>query len=232
MKRFALIGHPLAGSLSPALFYKAYSGKWGYDLIDDADFGSAWGRFLTGYDAVNITAPFKEKAFGMAAQADEGARAAGAANIAVKTPEGIKAYNSDYLAVLKILRSRGLGKGCAAVIAGCGGAGRAAFAAAEALQMRAMVCNRSPKRLRSVSGADISTLSLEELPRLAADADILIYTLPVSTEGLKSRIILEANYKSPSLEKSALAEYIPGSEWLLEQAREGYALMTGEKPAL
>ena len=46
--RYGLIGHPVQGSGSPALFRAAYNGTWTYDLIDEADFETAWNRFLTG----------------------------------------------------------------------------------------------------------------------------------------------------------------------------------------
>ena len=47
MKRFGLIGHPIAHSLSPAMFRSCYP-EWDYDLIDTADFEEAWQRFLEG----------------------------------------------------------------------------------------------------------------------------------------------------------------------------------------
>ena len=63
MKQFGLIGHPVAGSLSPRLFEAAYGGRYTYDLLEGADFSVSWKRFLDNYDGINITAPFKEDAF-------------------------------------------------------------------------------------------------------------------------------------------------------------------------
>ena len=40
--KFALIGHPVAGSLSPRLFAAAYDGRYPYDLIDRECFEDAW----------------------------------------------------------------------------------------------------------------------------------------------------------------------------------------------
>jgi len=228
MMKFGLIGHPLAGSGSPALFTKAYDGRWPYDLIEGADFEQSWKTFLSDYQAINITAPFKELA--CARVRSEGrvspeCEAMGAINIAVKTPEGIVGHNSDYLGVREVLRQEGFGEGDVAIVAGFGGAGKAAAAAARSLGMDVTVCNRSPR-----PGAR----PLEELPLLAAVADLLIYTLPVAVpevEGIDVPAILEANYRTPCLEGAA-PRYIPGKLWLLEQARTGYALMTGEKPKL
>ena len=241
MTRFALIGYPLAGSGSPALFYRAYNGKWSYELVDEPDFELAWERFLKDYKAINISAPFKEKAFKKVDFADDSARAIGAVNIAVKTAKGIKGYNSDYSGVRKVLENRGFGKNSTAVVAGYGGAGKAAYAAAKSLGMNTVVCNRTRKVLRN---SVYSTLPLEDLPMLATKADILIYTLPVGLEFAKDSatlqgspelhcpVILEANYKTPSMQSAATKEYISGREWLLEQAKAGYRLMTGEAPNL
>ena len=114
MRKFGLIGHPIAHSGSPALFAEWCGGRWPYDLIEGADFEASWQRFLDGYDAINITAPFKEEAFKRVmgnGTVDEGISDIGAINIAVKTPDGIKGYNSDFLGVRKLLRDNGFGSG-------------------------------------------------------------------------------------------------------------------------
>ena len=133
MEKFGLIGHPIAHSASPALFTKAYGGRWQYDLIDGELFDVAWKRFLEGYRAINITAPFKEPAFREVLSdgvMDDDVQAIGAINIAVKEADGkIHGYNSDYLGVMKVLRDHGFGEGSTVVVAGFGGAGKAAAAA-------------------------------------------------------------------------------------------------------
>ena len=258
--RFGLIGHPLTGSGSPALFAKAYGGKWEYDLIDEAEFEAAWSRFLAGYEAVNVTAPFKLAAFERVAacgRLSEDALAARAVNIVVKKASGdggsvcpggggavrpgcgsaapmLAGYNSDYLGLKALLSAEGFGAGDVAVVAGFGGAGRAASAAARALGMDVVVCNRTVAAPGGglpgpFSPAQIRPLA--ELPVLAGVADIVIYTLPVAVpeiEGLNVPVVLEANYVSPCLENYG-GRYISGKRWLLEQARAGYEIMTGEK---
>ena len=99
MRKFGLIGHPIGHSLSPALFKAGYDGRYTYDLIETPDFEEAYQRFLDGYDGINVTAPFKELAIRKADILSEECKAIGATNLLVKTPEGIKAYNSDYLGV-------------------------------------------------------------------------------------------------------------------------------------
>ena len=99
MKRFGLIGHPIAHSLSPALFKAGYDGRYPYELIETSDFEYAYGRFLQEYDGINVTAPFKELAFRKADILSEECQRIGATNLLIKTPDGVKAYNSDYLGV-------------------------------------------------------------------------------------------------------------------------------------
>ena len=97
--KFGLIGHPIAHSLSPALFKAGYDGRYPYELIETPDFEEAYERFLKDYDGINVTAPFKEQAFAKADILSEECMLVGAANLLVKTPEGIKAFNSDFLGV-------------------------------------------------------------------------------------------------------------------------------------
>lgn len=256
MVKFGLIGHPLTGSGSPALFASAYGGRWPYDLIDCESFEEAWERFLADYQAINVTAPFKLEAFERVAacgRLSEEALAVGAVNIVVKGDGGcagsreggfeLVGYNSDYLGVREIMASEGFRKGDVAVVAGFGGAGRAAAAAARALGMDVTVCNRTPVPAGGgpVAGGapSASTRPLSELPILARIADVLIYTLPLEVpeaaellataeKGGRVPVVLEANYHSPCMEGAA-ERYISGKRWLLEQARAGYQLMTGEK---
>ena len=132
-------------------------------------------------------------------------------------------YNSDYLGLKALLSAEGFGPDDVAVVAGSGGAGRAAAAAARAIGMDVTVCNRTPAA---------GSRPLSELPLLAGVADIVIYTLPVAipevAELPSAPVVLEANYVSPCLDNYA-GKYISGKRWLLEQARAGYELMTGEK---
>ena len=93
MDRYGLIGHPIGHSLSPRLFKAAYNGKHPYDLIETSDFEKAWKRFLDGYRAINVTAPFKTDAFARADWKSPECERCGATNLCLNTPEGVKAYN-------------------------------------------------------------------------------------------------------------------------------------------
>lgn len=267
MKKFGLIGHPIAHSLSPALFKAGYESKYPYDLIETDDFEDAYGRFLKDYDGINVTAPFKELAVRKADILSEECRQIGAANILIKTPEGIKAHNSDYLGVRQWLSevAEGLNIRPTILITGLGGAGKAAAEAAKSLGFITILMNRTrfSEEIRP----------LEEFCRCFREADIIIYNIPMaipqlaeltdddfrgisagnyasmmevcrkaSTENagtFRPKVILEANYKNPSFEKSLIdrmlevnpdARYVSGETWLLYQALTGYEIFTGEKP--
>lgn len=100
MDKYGLIGYPIAHSQSPALFQAAYGGRFQYDLIEGKYFEESYRKFLSGYKAINVTAPFKEQAFDKANVVSGPATLIGAANILVNTSEGVHAYNSDFTGVI------------------------------------------------------------------------------------------------------------------------------------
>ena len=204
--KFGLIGHPIAHSLSPALFKAGYEGSYPYELIEGADFEDSYRRFLEGYDGINVTAPFKELAFVKADILSPECETVGATNLLVKTPDGIKAYNSDYLGVRMWLSdvaeglkrtpptpsswapppaARGVARfsspqlhptAVKTLIVGLGGAGKAAAAAAESLGMEVIRMNRTIK--------DEKTRALSDFTECFREADIVIYNIPTAIPGL------------------------------------------------
>ena len=230
MKRFGLIGHPVAGSLSPRLFEAAYGGRYPYNLLEGPVFEASWQRFLDGYDGINITAPFKQDAFRSVDVLSGDARLIGAVNLAVKTPEGITGYNTDVDGVVLAVQETGLPVSEALVV-GCGGAGRAAAVAALRLGCRVTLANRTPARAAALA-ADLGCAWLPAADLADLSPDLVIYTVPGPMEGLPDfpeAVILEANYKTPCLEGRGRA-YVSGLRWLLYQAVAGYAIFTGETP--
>ncbi len=259
MKRFGLIGHPVAGSFSPKLFEAAYGGRYPYDLIEGADFGASWQRFLDEYAGINVTAPFKEFAFRAVDALSDDARLCGAVNLAVKTPAGIVGYNTDVAGVVLAVREACAQAGLAspdpqpvipgssdkqpvipgstgnllseALVVGCGGAGRAAAVAALRLGCRVTLANRTPSRAAALA----DDLGCDWIPTegiAALSPDLVIYTVPGPMDGFPEfpeAIILEANYRTPCLEGRGKA-YISGRRWLLFQAVAGYEIFTGETP--
>jgi len=230
MKRFGLIGNPVAGSLSPLLFAAAYGGRYPYDLLEGAEFGASWQHFLDGYDGINITAPFKLDAFRSVDVLTDGARLCGAVNLAVKTPEGIAGYNTDVDGVEMAVEETGLSVSEALVV-GCGGAGRAAAVAAMRMGCKVTLANRTAERATALaSDLGCAWLPVEMLGDLSPD--LVIYTVPGPMDGLpdfSGAVVLEANYRTPCLEGRGRA-YVSGRRWLLYQAVAGYSIFTGETP--
>ena len=245
--RFGLIGHPIAHSLSPALFKAGYEGRYPYELIEGENFEESYRKFLEEYDGINVTAPFKELAFAKADILSPECESVGATNLLVKTPLGVKAFNSDFLGVrmwLEEVAAEVLTEKKSVLIVGLGGAGKAAAAAAESLGMKVVRMNRTVR--------DEKTRPLDDFKECFKEADIIIYNIPTAIQALneltdkdftpgKPKFILEANYKDPSFGKEILAKmqtanplarYTGGKTWLLYQAVTGYEIFTGEKPDL
>ena len=224
--KFGLIGHPIAHSLSPALFKAAYEGRYPYELIEGDDFEESYQKFMDRYDGINVTAPFKELAFAKADLLSPECKAVGATNLLVKTPQGVKAFNSDFLGVrmwLEEVAAREAARfshtdrpsstngshpeNMSVLVVGSGGAGKAAAAAAESLGMEVVRMNRTVR--------DEMTRPLDDFIECFREADIIIYNIPTAIPALnkltdcdftpvRPKFILEANYKNPSFDETLL----------------------------
>ena len=115
MAKYGLIGDPIATSRSPLLFEAAYTGQeqpdgsaYKYDLIEGSDFETSFKKFVDEYQAINVTAPFKELAYARVEELAEQGKGVisgpvariGATNLLVKTSEGIAAHNSDFTGIV------------------------------------------------------------------------------------------------------------------------------------
>ncbi|MCD8313200.1 MAG: hypothetical protein LUC24_03480 [Bacteroidales bacterium] len=229
MKKFGLIGYPIGHSVSPAVFAAGYKDRpYSYDLIEGEDFEESWRRFFDEYDGINVTAPFKEQAFVKADIHSPECEDIGATNLLVKTPEGIKAYNSDYYGIVfSILIGCGVdvsalpatpskeqcrealgGRLKTALVVGCGGAGKAAAAAAVNLGLRTTLMNRSIEKAFTTAAraaaaakrdtsensenptyetaaASVFVRPLDDFAECFHDSDLIIYALPCPIDALR-----------------------------------------------
>lgn len=139
-----------------------------------------------------------------------------------------------------------------ALVAGCGGAGRAAAVAAAELGCSVAIANRTMERAASFvldlpKEYDMAVCPTSLLKPAVKDADIIIYAASGALAELSSlekedfsgrvKIILEASYAKPSFSGDLLgkaleagATYIPGEEWLRAQALAGFPVLTGREP--
>ena len=281
MPDFGLIGHPIEHSQSPRLFETAYHGKYGYDLIEGQYFEESYAKFLKGYKAVNVTAPFKEKAYEKADIVSGPVALTGAANILVKTPEGVSAHNSDFTGVIltvaealfpgiirefygtfgskahvkihqfvKAQLAERYGRRPAALVAGLGGAGKAAALAAAECGFATTVMNRTAAKaeafIKGLPEYGFRVADIQDFRKELRSADFVVYALPMAldifaelgAEDFSAKpLVLEANYRDPAFSGllrarmlDAGAKYLPGNLWLVNQAVSGYSVMTGEAP--
>ncbi len=229
--KFALIGHPVAGSLSPRLMAAAYDGRHSYRLLDFERFEDAWKAFVDGYDGINVTAPFKQDAFARVDELSPQARATGAVNLVVRQADGFVGYNTDVDGVMMALKETGIAFKEALVV-GTGGAARAAVHAAQLLGCQVTVTGRS---LEKAVALGCPAVSFGEAAAL--HPDVILYTLPgrVSVpEGLPfaDAVVLEAEYRIPQLTGVPCRQYVSGRRWMLGQAVAGYRIFTGEEPCV
>lgn len=227
--KIGLIGYPIKGSASPALFRKYSLERGGdalsfvYELIETEYFDEAVRIFLADYCAVNVTAPFKKAACRVADILSDEVRAAQATNLLVKSASGIKAYNTDYLALRDILAGS---SGKVAVI-GTGGAGHAAASAARSLGMETVLVNRTPAE---------GVYPLSQIDMAVKDCSCVVYTLPVHLPSLpelfRGKRVIEANYKTPFFTQQICSQYnidyVSGMVWLEKQGYHAYSIIMNE----
>ncbi|MFI5838905.1 shikimate dehydrogenase [Catenuloplanes sp. NPDC051500] len=138
--RAAVLGKPIAHSLSPVLHNAGYTAAgltgWAYSAIECAEselpglvdtLGPEW-------RGLSVTMPLKEVALTVAAQASPAATALGVANTLVRRTDGSWfADNTDVTGMVSVLRGAGLADGPAIALLGGGGTARAAIGAAARL---------------------------------------------------------------------------------------------------
>jgi shikimate dehydrogenase len=143
--KFALIGHPVAHSLSPAIHQAAYrelGEQHDYVLVDAAsedDLARVVADLRSGVLAgCNVTIPWKRQAFALAEHRSDGAARLGVANVLARAGGGVVAHNTDVLALEEEFR-RSLSNPRRALIIGNGGAVPAVVAACQAAGIRDVV---------------------------------------------------------------------------------------------
>jgi shikimate dehydrogenase len=149
---FAVIGHPVAHSRSPAIFsrWMREDGRPGLyvalDLGSDEEFTDALPALTEGgFRGLSVTHPFKAVAFELADEVGPGATACGVANTLTLSTDRVSAENTDLVAILRRLgelRASGAWDGGSVGVVGAGGAARATLAATRTLGVEAFVWAR------------------------------------------------------------------------------------------
>jgi shikimate dehydrogenase len=170
-RRFALVGHPVSHSLSPAIHGAAYA-ELGldarYDLLDAPD-EAAVGRAVAAVrrgelTGANVTVPWKQVALALADRADASASDVGAANVLARGAAGeVVAHNTDVPGLAAELAELSASPRVALVL-GAGGAALAAVASARRLGAAVRVTARR----FDAAVSDASWPNAAELRRLGA----------------------------------------------------------------
>ncbi|MEO8876669.1 MAG: shikimate dehydrogenase [Polyangiaceae bacterium] len=166
--KFAVVGHPVAHSKSPALHaaaYRALDLSHTYEAIDvtEDEFPELIKSLKHGdFQGFSVTVPHKLRAFELADQRAGSAVAAGAANTLVRQTDGkIIAHNTDACALSDELVALGLRPGRRALVIGSGGAARAAVVAlADCSSITVLARNaEAAKNLNAIRSVDVVTFA-------------------------------------------------------------------------
>ena len=197
---FALLGHPVAHSLSPAMHNAAFEAlglRARYTLLDvePRDLTTTLDELhASGFGGLNITIPHKEAAYRFLARHHalaDSARALQAVNTIVFQRDGsMVGHNTDAPGFLDALKEafHVTPRGKHVLLLGCGGAGRAvALTCASQGATSIQVANIYPaprRRLllalrKAAPGLPVSSVALSRAARHARDHDLIIQATPV-----------------------------------------------------
>ena len=252
---FAVIGHPIRHSRSPAIhsFWMAREGRPGLyvalDILTAEEVAESMTPFASGgFRGLNITHPWKQLALTLASQALPAAEAAACANTLSFLPGTIAADNTDVAAVrrrLAELKDARKWDGSPVLVLGGGGAARSALTALESLGSSGIVLARRPEVAETLAREYRGQVGRGALLR---PARLVIHATPAGREGVpdldlpwkevinESTHLLDFVYDPvhPFLREGALARgatYEDGARLLVYQAAESYALWWGGPPS-
>lgn len=257
MKRYAVIGHPVAHSLSPRI-HAAFARQAGiameYVAIDAEDFDAALGAFTAeGGAGANVTLPHKPRAAQACTTLSERARRAGAVNTLVRTDAGWHGDNTDGAGLVRDItdRHRLDLRGRRTLLLGAGGGARGV--APDLLDAGIgdlFVVNRTPERADALADAlampgRVHPRYLDDL-RSLSEFDLIVNatsatrggelpSLPMSLAGRRT-LAIDLSYGEAAVPFLAWAraagcrEAVDGLGMLVEQAAESFCLWHGVRP--
>lgn len=252
-RKAAVLGSPVAHSRSPQLHLAAYRAlgldDWTYERIECSaeELPSRVRELGPEWIGLSVTMPGKFAALEVADERTERAEVVGSANTLVRTAAGWRADNTDIDGVTGALGNRQVRR---AVVVGSGGTAPAAMVALADLGATAItVVARNPEKaarlLELGSTLGVHTVLRDftdpELPRIAADADVTVSTVPAAVAADHAGVfaavpvLLDAIYEPwpTPLAQAVTAvggEVISGLQMLLNQAFSQVEQFTG-RPA-
>jgi len=254
-KRAAVLGHPIAHSLSPALHRAAYQAlglPWHYDAVDVDSGGLA--TFLRDlgpeWAGVSLTMPLKVEAVPLMDFIEPMAKLVGAVNTVLiqrfADQRHLVGANTDVHGIVAAFREAGIDRAGTGVVLGGGATATAAIAALSQLGVATPVVAvrdraRAGALLRASTkmGLTVRFVTLDEAASRASGADLVVSTIPADAGAAvgaevttASGTLLDVIY-SPlvtplgSAWETAGGSRIGGERMLLHQAAEQVRLMTG-----
>ena len=224
--RTCVMGHPVAHSRSPMLhgyWLRTLGIEGAYELADVApdDFAAFFrGLGANGFAGGNITKPHKEQAFRLVDRREDAADAIGAVNTVWYENGALIGGNTDWLGIVLSLDAiaPGWDKGRALVL-GAGGAARAATYGFRQRGLSVSLVNRTRARAEQLAAnvPGVTVHGYDALPRLMADADVLINTTSLGQAGNPQLEIDLTNLKRSAIVYDVI--YVPLETGLLKAAR-------------
>ena len=180
---YAVIGNPIAHSLSPALHNAGFRNRkmdaayLPFRVADLNDFLRAIPRLrIAGF---SVTLPHKQKLLRFLDGCDPLAKAIGAVNtVAVRANGKLFGYNTDSLGVLRALTGNLERKGSRVLILGAGGAARAVAFTLTREGARIFICSRTLARARRLA-REAKGEALERKALRNSSFDLIINATPV-----------------------------------------------------
>lgn len=251
-RRAAVLGRPIAHSLSPVLHTTAYHAlglSWHYDAIEcDEQSLPAVLAERADWAGFSCTMPLKRAVLGVADEVSSLARTVGAANTLLpRAGGGWRADNTDVAGIVATLRQAGIAPRTVTVL-GAGGTAQALLAALAELGVptcTALVRDASrTAELRTAADALGVAVTVGELDPAAAalSAELVVSTLPgaaadpfAASAWSAAQTVLDVVYAPwPTAlaagAAAAGATVLSGARMLLHQAAAQVELMTG-RPA-
>ncbi|MCB1152293.1 MAG: shikimate dehydrogenase [Deltaproteobacteria bacterium] len=260
--KFAVIGHPVEHSASPAIHnaaYKALGLDAEFSAIDAEDGWSGIEQARAdGYRGLAVTIPHKQVALAIADRSEAGAKLAGAANSLI-FGDDIYAANTDIVGIQRPFADAGVSlAGARVCILGAGGAARAAVAAAAlAHAAHIIIMARTPEKgqgiakdigSRAKAGIEVRSYTNSAMSMTLLEADILMNMTPVGLSNpdespVEERmlhsdlVVFDSIYRPAATRlmraaKSRCKKAIPGTEMFLAQAAAQFQIMTGREAPL
>ncbi|RDS83945.1 shikimate 5-dehydrogenase [Dyella psychrodurans] len=228
--------------------YEALGLNYVYKSFATRDLPAAIGGIRAlGIRGCAISMPFKEAVIPLVDAVDASAAAIGSINTIVNDDGYLRAYNTDYIAVRKLIEQHGIAPDTRLALRGSGGMAKAvacAFRDAGFRHGHIVARNEATgRKLAEVSGfswaADMSGLS----------AELLINVTPVGMEGgaeadeiafdvrdvERARVVFDVVASPPEtpvirLARSLGKQAVTGAEVIVLQAVEQFVLYTGVRP--